>query len=432
MADIVLPNGWSPREYQLPLWRYLENGGKRAVAVWHRRAGKDSAAINWTAVASQQRVGCYWHMLPEKDQARKVIWEAIDREGRRVLDQAFPEALRESTRNNEMRIRFRNGSTWYCVGSDNYNSLVGSNPVGIVFSEYSVADPYAWDYLRPILAENGGWAVFIYTPRGRNHGAKLYEMARGNPNWYSELLTVNDTWGHGGRVSPEDVEAERAAGMDDQMIEQEFYCSFATGLSGSYYARLMAVLDAEGKVGVCPYDPALPVDTAWDLGRGDDTSVWFAQQFGPEVRVIDFLRGCGSGLTHYVNEIRRRPYVYRYHYMPHDIEVKELTSGRSRLEFLKELGVVGIKVVPKLPVDDGIQAVRMLLPRCRFDAVKCEAGLDALRSYQRAFDEKKRVHSDTPLHNWASDGADAFRYLAVGLRPPRDRAIVRPAFAEVW
>lgn len=431
--SLVLPNGWEPRAYQLPLWRFMENGGKRAVSVWHRRAGKDSCALNWTAVAMHQRVGTYWHMLPEKDQARKVIWEAIDRAGRRVIDQAFPEELRDSTRNNEMRIRMKNGSTWYCVGSDNYNSLVGSNPVGIVFSEYSVADPYAWDYLRPILAENGGWAVFLYTPRGRNHGARLYEMARGNQNWHAELLTVADTWGNGGCVSPEDVEAERAAGMDDQMIEQEFYCSFATGLSGAYYARLMAVLDAEGKVNAVPYDPAAVVDTAWDLGGGDDTALWFVQQgFGGEVNVIDFLRGSGQGLTHYVNSLRQRPYVYRHHYLPHDVEVKELTTGKSRLEFLKGLGLTGIKVVPKLPVDDGIQAVRMLLPRCRFDSVKCAEGLDALRSYQRAFDEKKRVHSDTPLHNWASDAADAFRYLAVGLRSPREGARVRPAYAEVW
>ena len=167
---IKIPHDWEPRHYQLPLLRALDNGVKRAVCVFHRRAGKDSMSLNYTVKAALQYPGLYWHMLPSAEQARKAVWNGTNKEGKRILDQAFPPQIRKNTNQNEMRIELVNGSMWQCVGSDNYNALVGSNPRGVVFSEYSIADPKAWDYIRPILAENGGWAIFIYTPRGKNHG----------------------------------------------------------------------------------------------------------------------------------------------------------------------------------------------------------------------------------------------------------------------
>ncbi|HEV2111059.1 MAG TPA: hypothetical protein VGT99_06885, partial [Gammaproteobacteria bacterium] len=185
MADITLPNGWQPRPHQRRLWDYLEGGGRRAVAVWHRRAGKDSTAINWTAVAAHQRIGTYWHMLPTANQGRMVVWEGRDGLGRRLIDQAFPPALRAGERNDRMTMELRGGSVWQVVGSDNYDRLVGANPVGVVFSEWSLTDPRAWDYVRPILAENGGWALFIYTPRGKNHGFELYDIARHRGDWFA-------------------------------------------------------------------------------------------------------------------------------------------------------------------------------------------------------------------------------------------------------
>lgn len=221
MAEILIPNNWNPRPYQQPLWRYLSNGGKRAVAVWHRRSGKDSLAINWTAKAMLRRVGVYWHMLPLNTQARKVVWDGIDKLGRRMIYQAFPPELIKSVNAQEMKIELINGSIWQCVGSDNYNALVGGNPVGVVFSEYSIADPAAWDFIRPILAENGGWALFIYTPRGHNHGYTLYNQAKA-AGWFTEILTVEDTHA----ISEQAVNDERLAGMSEAMIEQEFYCSF--------------------------------------------------------------------------------------------------------------------------------------------------------------------------------------------------------------
>ena len=199
-----------------------------------------------------------------------------------------------------MKIELINGSIWQCVGSDNYNSLVGANPRGVVFSEYSIADPSAWDYIRPILAENDGWALFIYTPRGRNHGHRMYETARQTDGWFAQVLTVNDTRA----ISQQAIEAERAAGMDDDMIQQEFYCSFATAVRGSYYGKTIADMERREQITSVPYDPRHPVTTAWDLGYGDSTAIIFCQTVGGELRVIDYYEASGASLAHYAQVLR--------------------------------------------------------------------------------------------------------------------------------
>lgn len=237
-VTITLPNGWIPRPHQLPAWQYLAGGGKRAVLVWHRRAGKDSLAINWTACETQVHPGVYWHMAPEAKQVRKIVWDGVDGMGRRVIDQAFPKELRESVRDDEMRIRFANGSVWQAVGSDNFDSLVGANPRGIVFSEYSLTDKRAWDYLRPMLAENGGWAIFPYTPRGLSHGYTLYEAARQDKTWFTQLLKAQDT-----KVfSAEDLEKEKRELCREHGVEmglaifsQEYECNFMAPLVGCFF-----------------------------------------------------------------------------------------------------------------------------------------------------------------------------------------------------
>lgn len=412
MVNIKIPYKWKPRKYQMKLWNYLENGGKRAVAVWHRRAGKDSLSLNWTAVAAMQRVGVYWHMLPLQTQARKVVWDAIDKQGRRVIDQVFPKALRKSVNSQEMKIELLNGSIWQCVGSDSYNSLVGANPVGVVFSEYSIADPAAWDFIRPILAENDGWALFIYTPRGRNHGLTLFETAGQAEGWFAEKLGVSETKA----IPLSAVEAERRAGMDESIIQQEFYCSFDAALKGSYYGALLNDLENSGRICCVPYNPSLPVTTAWDLGIGDSTAIWFFQSNATEVFVIDYYESGGVGLDHYVRVLKEKPYVYTNdNIFPHDIGVHELSSGKSRLELLAGLGIRG-RVLPRTSVDGGIAAVRLLLPRCRFDKEKCAKGLEALRQYQRAWDDHRKDFQPKPLHDWTSHAADAFRYLACGIK----------------
>ncbi len=236
MNIVQVPVNWTPREYQKSLWGYLENGGTRAVAVWHRRAGKDATALNWSVVSAFERIGLYWHLLPTYNQGRKIVWDGRTREGKPFLD-AWPTDAIESRNETDMRIKLKNNSIWQVVGTDNVDRLVGSNVIGCVFSEYSLQDPRAWDYVRPILAENGGWALFIYTARGRNHGYDLYNMATKNKNWFAELLTIDDTKRPDGTpvISQEAVEEERAAGMPEEMVQQEFWCSFDAPLVGSYF-----------------------------------------------------------------------------------------------------------------------------------------------------------------------------------------------------
>lgn len=432
-TEITLPNGWRPRPYQRALWAALERGCRRAIAIWHRRAGKDDLCLHWAAISAVERVGTYWHMLPNASQARKAIWKAINpHSGKRRIDEAFPPAMRRRTNDQEMFIELVNGSTWQVVGSDNFNSLVGSPPLGVVFSEWALANPAAWAYLRPILAENGGWALFITTPRGRNHAAAMFQAAQNDANWFAQRLTADQT----SVFAPEVLAAERAElireyGPDDgdNLFQQEYFCSFDAAVVGAYYGKLMQRADEEGRVKPFPWEPAVPVHTLWDLGVDDSTAIWCVQLVGREVRLIDFIDGSGTGLDWYVNQLSLRPYTWGTHYLPHDAKVKELGTGKSRVETLNGLGLLRIEVVPAQSVADGINAVRQLLPRCWFNtqpppvlgetpadaAARMERGLAALRQYRKVWDAKRKVFQDQPLHDWTSHAADALRTGATGM-----------------
>lgn len=414
MSQVLVPVDWAPRIYQMPLWSFLENGGKRAVCIWHRRAGKDACSMNFTVTSALNRVGLYWHLLPTYNQGRKIVWDGRTKEGRPFLS-FFPQDLVKSVNNTDMKLELTNGSIWQVVGTENVDRLVGANPVGVVFSEYSLQDPRAWDYIRPILAENGGWAVFIYTPRGKNHGWDLYQMALKNPSWFCQVLKAGDT----GVINQAIIDEERAAGMQEELINQEFYCSFEAGMVGSYYGTQLARLVEQGHLARVPHDPRLLVDTGWDLGMDDSTVIWFAQVARSETRIIDYYEASGEGLTHYVKVLREKQdqfgYNYGRHFAPHDIEVRELGTGKSRKEIAHKLGLK-FTTVPKLSVEDGIEAVRTLLPTCYFDELKTKKGFDALMNYRKEFDEKRRTFLQQPYHDWSSHGADGFRTLAVGLR----------------
>ncbi|KKL52660.1 hypothetical protein LCGC14_2283220, partial [marine sediment metagenome] len=337
--------GFHPRPYQEPLWEALQGGVRRAVAVWHRRAGKDKVSLQWTVKEAMEKPGIYWHMLPTQKQARKVVWDGIGKDGKRMLD-AFPgwrnpgTGIVKALRHDEMRIELTSGSIWQLVGSDNYDSLMGANPRGVVFSEYSLANPSAWEFIRPILAENEGWVLFIYTPRGRNHGWTLYDMANNHPKWFAELLTVNDT----GAISLEAIEEDRLSGMSPEMIQQEYYCSFDAPLVGSYYGDMMTKAENDGRIGEVLHDPALPVETAFDLGIGDPTAIWFFQRYGAsEIRLIDYYEDSGESIAFYVNLLNEkakpesqggRGFNYIKHTFPHDAGAKELGTGKTIEEML--------------------------------------------------------------------------------------------------
>ena len=422
--EIQVPDNWRPRDYQLDLWKYLENGGKRAVAVWHRRAGKDLLSVNWCVTAALKRKGLYWHLLPTYNQGRKIVWDGMTRDGRSFLEH-FPKELWANVNNTDMRLELKNGSIYQVVGTDNVDRLVGSNPVGVVFSEYSLQDPRAWDLVRPILAENGGWAMFIYTARGRNHGYDLFNMANRNERWFCQRLSVDDT----AVLNQEAIDEEREAGMPEELIQQEFYCSFDAPLVGSYYGSLMAKALAEERIKNVPYEPRLEVHTSWDLGMGDSTAIIWFQQFGNEYRIIDYYENQGEGIPHYVKIVREKDYIYGRHIAPHDIKVREMGTGKSRFEVARDLGL-RFDICPNIQIDDGIEAARSIIPRCYFDEKKCSILVEALRQYRKDYDEKNKVYKNRPLHDWSSHGADAFRYLALGTRDINKNRQNLPSFAD--
>jgi phage terminase large subunit len=433
-TKIEIPyNGWLPRDHQMALWQYLQDGGKRAMAIWHRRAGKDEVCLHHAAVSAVERVGNYWHMLPEYAQARKAIWTAINpHTGKRRIDEAFPVALRANTNDNEMLIRLANGSTFQCVGSDTYDTLVGSSCAGVVFSEYALSNPSAWGYLRPMLEENNGWAVFITTPRGHNHAKVLYDYARTQDDWFAELLTVKDTGAMSESELAETLQEYISIYGEDHgrsAFEQEYYCSFTGGLVGAFYAREMYDVRSEGRI-ISDLEalPDRPVHRAWDLGVRDDTSIWFFQIAGPQLRILDFYSSSGVGLDAYVEQIALRQNQYGWlsgdDLVPQDAKVRELGSGRTRVETMRSLGLAPV-LVRAATINDGINAVRRTLPLCVFHS-RCEAvGMSALEQYRREWNDDAKCFRASPLHDWTSNPADAFRYLSMGWRPqPR---LVAPA-----
>lgn len=423
MATIRIPNGWNPRPYQLPFWKYLERGGKRAIGVWHRRAGKDDVMMHWAAVSAMERPASYWHCLPEFGQGRKAIWTAVNPvTGKRRIDEAFPEAIRENTNDQEMFIRFKNGSTWQIVGSDRYNNLVGAGVAGVTFSEFALANPSAWGYIRPMVEANNGWAAFISTPRGRNHFRDLYNMATDNPDWFAETLSIEDT----GALSPKQIEdslAEYIALYGEDIgraqFEQEYFCSFNAAILGAFYAREMVNVRNEGRIDpTLEAMPNLPVHRAWDIGVRDDTSIWWFQVVGGQPFILDCYSTNGVGVDHYAEVIEQRAAEHDWRhgtdFVPHDARVKEWGTGRTRVETMQSLGLKP-EIVPMAGLLDGINATRRTLPRCVFHP-RTEDGISALEQYRREWDDDKKVFKANPLHDHNSHLADAFRYLAMSWR----------------
>lgn len=382
------------------------------MVVAHRRSGKDKTCINIVVKKMVERVGAYYYIFPTFTQAKRVIWEGIDKNGKRFLDHFPADLIQGKPNDSEMKIKFKNGSLFQLVGSDNVDSIVGTNPVGVVFSEYSLQDPAAWGFLRQILAENGGWAIFIGTPRGENHFYDIYQFALKDPSWFTQYLPVQDT-----QCIPQEVlDQERREIIqlygNDALYQQEYECNFDVPISGAYYADQIQLAYAKGRVTTVPHEPTLTVDTYWDLGVNDRTAIWFTQAVGPELRLIDYYESTGQGLPHYIQTLQEKGYVYGMHIAPHDIEVRELTTGVSRKDTARKLGI-NFVVAPKLSIPDGIDAVRNIFSKCWFDKEKTREGLNALKSYRKLYDEKRKTYLNQPYHDWSSNAADAFRYLAI-------------------
>ena len=289
---INIPNNWVPRWYQLPTWQYLESGGKRCIDIWHRRAGKDDVALHWTAFSAMEVTANYWHMLPKANQARKAVWDAVNKHtGKRRIDEAFPAEIRANTRDQDMFIRFINGSTWQVIGSDNYDALVGSPPYGVVLSEWALANPAAWAYLKPILDENGGWALFITTPRGKNHAKSMLDLGLADKSWHAEVMPATRSKVFSTEQLTKTLAEYIALWGEDAgtaLFEQEYLCSFESAMPGAYLAAELRRAQQQGRIKCIPYEHGIPVDTYWDLGVDDSMSIWFVQTIINEHRFIHY------------------------------------------------------------------------------------------------------------------------------------------------
>ena len=339
-----------------------------------------------------------------------MVWNGITSDGVPFLDYFHPDLI-ERKRDDQMMLKLRNGSIYQCVGSDQPDRLVGANPNLVIFSEFALADPSCWDYIRPILNENGGTAIFISTPRGYNAFWDLMQAAKEGESWFSETLTVDDTSRPDGTpiVTVEMIEEDRRSGMPDELVRQEYYCDFSAPLTGAYWGKELDAADVEGRVTEVPWQKGKPVYTCWDLGVRDATAIWFYQVIEGWVNWIDFYAASGVGLEHYAKVLQTKPYIYKDHWAPHDIKVREMGSGLSRWKTAADLGIV-FKIVPHASVDEGIHAARLVIPRSRFDQEKCVEGLKALRHYRKEWDTRNRLWSARPVHDWSSHPADAFRY----------------------
>lgn len=415
---IRIPNNWRPRDYQLPAWNYLERGGRHAELVWARRHGKDDVALHRTAVAAFERVANYWHMLPEAAQARKAIWKAVNpHTGIKRIDEAFPLELRASTNDTEMLITFKNGSSWQVVGSDNFNSLVGSAPAGIVYSEWALANPNARAYLRPILMENNGWQIFITTPRGRNHAHKTYLAAKNDPSAFAQILTAEDS----GIFSTEQLGYELQSYINEfgeeygrSKFEQEYLCSFDAANLGAILARSIGVAEKEGRIGDhIEYDPnGAGIEISADIGRRDAATWWFWQPTIGGYHVVDYDGGWGIDADEWVERLKPRLEGRKLEkiWLPHDARAKTFAAKHSAVEiFAKAFGHDKVAITPNSKKSDRVNAARKIIRRVAFSN-RCAEGLDGLRSWSYEYNEESKTFSSEPKHDWASHDGDGFSY----------------------
>lgn len=374
------------------------------VLICHRRFGKTVLAISRLVRNACNGNSTYRgaYIAPTYRQAKDVSWDYLKK-----LAKAADAKINES----ELRVDFPHGARIKLYGAENPDSLRGLDICDVVFDEVAQMPLSTWtEIVQPMILAKKGVALFMGTPKGKNALWEIWDQAGVDEgNWVRQMYKASET----GILTEEDLKLARQ-GMSESQYEQEFECSFSAAVQGAYYAKQLEELEQLGRITGVPYDPAVPVTTAWDLGFSDSTAIWFAQQVGREIHIIDYYEAAGEGLAHYVKVLKEKPYLYSEHLLPHDAAASELGTGTTRLETLRKLGLKG-HVLPQVRLDDGINGVRMLLPRCWFDAIKCQKGLDCLRWYQREWDEKSQDFRNRPLHDWSSHGADAFRYLAMGI-----------------
>lgn len=380
-------------------------------------SGKDFVAWNLSIRAAIRQPGVYYIIYPTYAQGKKILWDSVlNTTGERFID-LIPKELITSLNAHEMKIRLVNDSLIQVIGSDNPDSIVGTNPIGCIFSEYALQDPRVYALIRPILAANGGWCFFISTPRSKNHFWELYNIAKFNPSeWFVSYLTLDDTQ----HIPLHEIERDRHEGlMSEDLILQEYYCSWTCGQAGAYYAKYVDKMRLNGQIGAVPWEAAFPVHSAWDIGVRDSTSIIMFQTIGQVVRIIDYYENSKEGLEHYTNVLQQKPYQWGKHFGPHDIKVKEFGSGLTRVEKAKQLGIK-FTLAPNISIEDGIEAVRSSFSKMWIDETKCARLIKAVENYRQEWDDQKKVYKPMPLHNEYSHSCDALRYLCLSLPKIRD------------
>jgi hypothetical protein len=397
---VVIP--YKPREPQLQIHEAMENN-RFVVVVAHRRMGKTVAALNAlikAAMENDKPNPRYAIISPTYSQSKRVAWDYL-------LE--FVRPLDATANIAELRVDFF-GRRIQLYGSDNPDSLRGQYFDGIVLDEIGDQNPKIWnEIIRPALADRKGSCLFIGTPKGNNHFKDLFDRAGKEEGWAALQFKASETK----LIDEQELWSARKE-MGDDKYNQEFECSFSAAVEGSYYGKLLNEAEEKGRMCNIDRDDLCRTYVAWDLGMGDSTALWVAQATGQEVRLLNYVENHGQGLDWYVNWLKDNKWEKAEQLLPHDVEVRELGTGKSRLEVLREAGL-DVRVLPRLSVDDGIQAVRRLLPRCWFNMPQVKQGLDCLRNYRRDYDEKRNVFFDKPMHDWASHGSDSFRYLALGM-----------------
>lgn len=358
------------------------------------------------------RLGNYTYYFPTASLAKKVIWDGADKAGKRFLDY-IPARLVKRLNSTEMKIELYNGNIVRLAGTDKVIN-VGTNPVGTIFSEFSLQNPRSWNYIRPILAENDGWALFNGTPRGRNWFYDLYDMARGNPDWFCQALTIDDTKA----VTLQAIDEERRSGMSEDLIQQEFYVSWDCGIQGAIYGRQLQAARADNRIGHVPYDENLLVYTSWDIGIGDSTAIIFFQLQGEAVRIVDCYENSGHALAHYINLLKTKPWAAHYggHIVPHDAMHKNVITGSTYISAARELGIDMTPIPLDYTIESSIEVTRGLFNRFFFDESKCDHLIRCLQQYHYEYDDNTKRFKDRPMHDWSSHFADSLRYLAMGVK----------------
>jgi hypothetical protein len=402
MADRIITIPYKPRPPQMEIHKAVDQN-RFVVGVAHRRMGKTVAALNQlikSSLENGQQSPRYAYIAPTYSQAKRVAWDYLTH---------FVRPLNAEANIAELRVDFL-GRRIQLYGSDNPDSLRGQYFDGVVLDEIGDQNPKIWnEIIRPSLADRKGYCLFIGTPKGNNHFKDLYDRADKEEGWAALEFKASET----NLIDEEELRSARKE-MGDDKFNQEFECSFNAAVEGSYYGKIIGELEEKNRMCEITRDDLCQTYVAWDLGMGDSTALWVAQNAGQEVRMMDYVENHGQGLDWYVNWLKDNKWETAEQLLPHDVAVRELGTGKSRLEVLRESGL-NVKVLPRLSVDDGIQSVRRLLPRCWFNIPQVKQGLDCLRNYRREHDEKRNVFFDKPLHNWASHGSDSFRYLALGM-----------------